>query len=111
MTTEGKLAPIVLSAQDQQQLATALGGPEKFWMLEELEFLAQSGCPAGELENWLENSWSQHNMAYRTIRTRHGHLGRVLWPLPIILASEWIRGGHVLMLPQRCFCYREFWCS
>jgi hypothetical protein len=31
-------------------------------MLEESEFLAQTGCPPGELENWLENSWRQYNI-------------------------------------------------
>ena len=57
-----KLAPIALTAEDHQQLAIALGGPQKFGMLEESEFLAQTGCPPEELENWLENSWSQHNI-------------------------------------------------
>ena len=58
-----KLAPGAFVLTDQQQLSVALGGPEKFWMLEESEFLAQSGCPPGELENWLENSWSQHDIS------------------------------------------------
>jgi hypothetical protein len=30
--------------------------------LEESEFLAQSGCPPGELENWLAAGWNQHNI-------------------------------------------------
>jgi hypothetical protein len=51
--TGDKLAPIALTAEDHQQLSIALGGPQKFGMLEESEFLAQTGCPPEELENWL----------------------------------------------------------
>jgi len=63
VSTGGKLAPIELTAEDQQQLSIALGGPERFWMLEESEFLTQSGCPPGELENWLAgDDWTQYNI-------------------------------------------------
>jgi hypothetical protein len=58
----GRSAPILLSDNEMQQLSTALGGRENCWILTEPEFVAETGCPPEELQNWLETGWIQYDI-------------------------------------------------
>ena len=54
-----KSPSIPLTQPEEQRLLTLVGGPENLSIQEESKFLEQTGCPAQELELWLEDSWIQ----------------------------------------------------
>ena len=54
--------PRELSHADMERLSAILGGPEKAALVEESEFVAESGCPPGRMEEWLEDYWKQYDV-------------------------------------------------
>jgi hypothetical protein len=44
------------------RLSAILGGPEKACIVEESEFVTESGCPPDQMEAWLEDHWHAYDV-------------------------------------------------
>ncbi len=68
--------------QEMERLLTLLGGPENLSILEESEFLEQTGCPPQELEPWLGDAWVQCDI--RAVLAGKEEVG----PQPVLLVHQ-----------------------
>ena len=56
-----KTQALVWTEADQKKLLAVPGEPG-LWMGDEAKFLAETGCPPEELEEWLENEWIPYDL-------------------------------------------------
>src|SRR5262249_51370377 len=82
VTMNAVIPPVLLTDEEREKLSAMLGVPKGDLVINESEFLAQTGCPPEKLETWLETSWTQYDI--RAVLAGTEKVG----PQPWLLANE-----------------------
>lgn len=72
-----------LSNEDMAKLSAILGGSDNVSFCEESEFCVQTLCPPSEMENWLKESWIEHDISEVLARSE------MVAPNPTVLIKQY----------------------